>query len=112
MQLVGQDIADALPRDKVVLAYKNRYSIPLEKIRELIPGFEESKFEDPRYTYQPCKPASELVRKFSGEKNNRFLTTQMVDTATATIKKEDAFIIDLDVTEMIFDKLTGEYINQ
>ncbi len=111
MQLIGEEEADDLEEENKTLAFESRYSIPLDKLRELIPGLEEIKFTDPRYTYQPCRKATDLVEKFTGMHNNRFLTTSMVDTKTSSIEKEEEFVIDFDITEMIYDKLTGKYIN-
>ena len=91
--------------------YKNRYSVPLEKLRVLISGFDEIKFKDLYYNYQPLRTADALVKKFTGKDNNCFLTSAMIDCATKDIASEQEVVIDLDNTQsFILDKLTQEYV--
>lgn len=90
---------------------KTRYSIPFTGLLSKISGIDFAKVRDSKKKYQPCKKTSQIINYFDGRPGYHLITAKDIDTSTSEIDKEQEVIIDLDLTPIIYDKLTKEMVN-
>jgi len=87
---------------------KNRFKIDISMLTIEIAGFDQQKMENKNYIYQPMKSKSQLVAKFDGLNNNRYLDPAEADTSCLAASDEEEIFIQID--GKIYDKLLDTYI--
>ncbi len=98
-------------RNEFEMAHKNRFQISHAKVKERLSDLNLTKVRDKLLRYQPFKNATQLVQKFDGLNNNRFLQISDVDCHSIHANNNAEFSINLDnIPAVILDKYTGQLV--